>query len=108
MTNIKSKRYTWTRLQRMLTHIYTGITKEQLHQFSNASYIRLLGMTTNGQAYLSEKKKQFKLPLISRVASIKDPLLALDIHATDMYALGIELTTNQKIAGDYHTPPIRV
>lgn len=108
MNHIKSKRYTWTRLQRMLTHIYTGITKEQLHQFSKPSYIRLLGMTTNGQAYLSEKKKQFKLPLISRVASTKDPMLALDIRATDMYALGIELLTNQKIAGDYNTPPIRL
>src|SRR5690606_16736497 len=28
MSSIKSKRYTWTRLQRMLTHIYTGVTKE--------------------------------------------------------------------------------
>lgn len=108
MNNVKSKRYTWTRLQRMLTHIYTGITKEQLHQYSKPSYIRLLGMTTTGQAYLSEKKKQFTLPLISRVASVKDPMLALDIRATEMYALGVELSTKEKIARDYQTPPIRL
>jgi len=65
-------------------------------------------MTTNGQAYLSENKKQFELPLISRVASTNDPMLQLDIRATDMYALGVELTTGRLIASDYQTPPIRM
>lgn len=108
MSNLKSKRYTWTRLQRMVTHIYTGITKEQLHQFSQPTYIRLLGMTSKGQAYISENKKHFKLPLISRVASTKDPMLELDIRASDMYAQSVTLASNQKINGDYNTPPIRV
>ncbi len=78
MNHIKSKRYTWTRLQRMLTHIFTGITKEQLHQFESPTYIRLLGMTSKGQQYLAEKKKEFELPLISRVAQTKDQLLQID------------------------------
>ena len=26
MSEVKSKRYTWTRIQRMLTHIFTGFT----------------------------------------------------------------------------------
>lgn len=108
MSNLKSKRYTWTRLQRMVTHIYTGITKEQLHQFSQPTYIRLLGMTSKGQAYISENKKHFKLPLISRVASTKDPMLELDIRASEMYAQSVTLASNQKINGDYNTPPIRV
>ncbi|MDN4492409.1 nucleotidyltransferase [Ureibacillus aquaedulcis] len=108
MTQLKSKRYTWTRLQRMVTHIYTGITKEQLHYSAKPSYIRLLGMTKNGQAYLSQYKKQFQLPLISRVASTNDPMLLLDIRATDMYALGVELASGKKIAVDYQTPPIRL
>lgn len=92
----------------MVTHIYTGITREQLHQFSEPTYIRLLGMTSKGQAYISENKKHFKLPLISRVASTKDPMLELDIRASDMYAQCINLASNQKINGDYNTPPIRI
>ncbi|MFC7685523.1 nucleotidyltransferase [Ureibacillus sp. GCM10028918] len=108
MNLIKSKRYTWTRLQRMVTHIFTGITKEQLHNSANPSYIRLLGMTKNGQAYLSQHKKQFQLPLISRVASTKDPMLLLDIRATEMFALGVELSSGRQIALDYQTPPIRL
>ena len=57
MEKIKSKRYTWTRLQRMLTHIYTGFTKEQLQSFDVPSSIRLLGMSTKGQRYLGMHKK---------------------------------------------------
>lgn len=108
MNHIKSKRYTWTRLQRMLTHILTGITKEQLHRYSSPTYIRLLGMTSKGQQYLSEKKSEFDLPLISRVASTKDELLKIDIRATEIYSQGIQFISNKKIDGDYKTPPIRI
>ncbi|MFF5993206.1 nucleotidyltransferase [Lysinibacillus sp. KU-BSD001] len=108
MMKLKSKRYTWTRLQRMLTHIYTGVTKEQLHAFNTPTYIRLLGMTENGQRYLSTYKKQIQLPLISRVAAVKDAMLTLDIQATAMYAIGMQLFSPQKIDEDIKTPPIRV
>lgn len=108
MTKLKSKRYTWTRLQRILTHIYTGITKQQLHAFAAPSYIRLLGMTQQGQQYIAQQKKNFKLPLVSRVAAIKDDMLALDIHATMMYTLGLAQFSEKKISEDLKTPPIRV
>ncbi|WP_332647935.1 nucleotidyltransferase [Lysinibacillus sp. 54212] len=108
MTLLKSKRYTWTRLQRILTHIFTGVTKDRLHSFQEPSYIRLLGMTKNGQSYLSLNKKSFRLPLISRVAAVKDDMLALDIHATTMYGLGVQSFSRQKIDGDFQTPPIRI
>ena len=107
MTALKSKRYTWTRLQRIVTHIYTGVTKYQLHAFNEPTYIRLLGMTEVGQRYIRLQKKNLELPLISRVAASKDELLAIDLHATQMYGLGIQLNTNKKIADDYKTPPIR-
>lgn len=108
MGKIKSKRYTWTRLQRMLTHILTGITKKELFAEKNPSYIRLLGMTQKGQQYLSLNKKHFTLPLISRVASLKDPILLLDIRASFIYGEGVKLISNKKIDGDYKTPPIRI
>ena len=107
MSTLKSKRYTWTRLQRIVTHIYTGMTKQQLHAYKEPTYIRLLGMTETGQRYIREQKKNLELPLISRVAASKDELLAIDLHATKMYALGIQLYTNNKINDEYKTPPIR-
>jgi predicted nucleotidyltransferase len=108
MNALKSKRYTWTRLQRMLTHIYTGVTKEQLHAYSKPTYIRILGMTKTGQHYISDIKKSLSLPLISRVAVSKDPILAIDLRATKMYQLGIAQFSNKKIDEDYKTPPIRI
>lgn len=108
MEKIKSKRYTWTRLQRMITHIYTGFTKEQLQSFKAPSFIRLLGMSPMGQAYLGQQKKNIELPLISRVASTSDAMLAIDIHAAELYNLSIEQgTKNLTLPKDYQTPPIR-
>lgn len=108
MEKIKSKRYTWTRLQRMITHIYTGFTKKQLQSFNAPSFIRLLGMSSTGQAYLGQQKKNIELPLISRVAATNDAMLAIDIHAANLYNLSIEQGTKDfALPKDYQTPPIR-
>jgi len=107
MSVVKSKRYTWTRIQRMLTHIYTGFTWTDLHHHKEPTYLRLLGMTQNGQKYLNENKKNLALPLLSRVAATKDSLLSYDIHATDMYMLGIQSRINP-IGMDYRMPPISI
>lgn len=104
MTRIKSKRYTWTRLQRMLTHIYTGFTKAQLVEASMPHYIRLLGMTENGQRYISAHKKEFTLPLVSRVAAFDDPMLSQDCKATDLYCLAQQRAPGE----DFRRPPIRI
>lgn len=89
MEIVKSKRYTWTRIQRMLTHIYTSFTYEQREQMPVPAYLRLLGMTKQGQAYLQANKKQFKLPVVSRAASFTHPGHRFDIHAATLYAMGI-------------------
>ncbi len=108
MEKIKSKRYTWTRLQRMITHIYTGFTKEQLQSFEQPTFIRLLGMSSKGQTYLGKQKKDIELPLISRVAATNDAMLAIDIHAAELYNLSIEQGTKDRpLPKDYQTPPIR-
>jgi predicted nucleotidyltransferase len=109
MSIVKSKRYTWTRIQRMLTHIYTGFTWEALHEHRNPTYLRVLGMTQNGQNYLGKKKKSLSLPLVSRVAATKDSLLDFDILATDVYQLGLQSSNiKQPIGMDYRKPPIIV
>ena len=104
MQKVKSKRYTWTRIQRMITHIFTNFTWQQLESVNLPSYIRLLGMTQNGQRYLSERKKSFTLPIVSRVANSTDSMLLQDIHATDLYMLSLG---KNKMGMDYKTPPIR-
>lgn len=107
MTHVKSKRYTWTRIQRMLTHIYTGFTWEALNSHPNPTYLRVLGMTHNGQQYLNQKKKSLSLPLVSRAAATKDSLLDLDIRATNLYQLGLQSPKIERPIGlDYRKRPI--
>lgn len=105
MQKIKSKRFTWTRLQRMLTHILIGYTKETKESIQSPSYIRILGMTENGQKYLNEQKKNIELPLVSKVGKDFEKLLALDIRATDLYMIG---SSQGSVGMDFKTPPIRI
>lgn len=99
---IKSKRFTRTRVQRMLTHIYTGFTWEQLHSFEKPSYLRLLGMSEKGRSYLNQQKKNIELPLISRAADLNDPMGKLDIHASSMYLMGMGIDDLKR---EFTTPP---
>ncbi|WP_422123613.1 nucleotidyltransferase [Planococcus sp. X10-3] len=100
---VKSKRFTRTRIQRMLTHIYTGFTWEQLKSFDQPSYLRLLGMTNAGRQYLHAQKKNIKLPIISRAADLADGMGKLDIHASSLYMLGLGAKNLKK---EFTTPPI--
>lgn len=108
MQQIKSKRFTWTRIQRMLTHIYTDFTWSQLRDIHFPTYIRPLAMSKNGQAYLQSIKKDLQLPLISRVAASKnDKQLQLDIKAADLYYLGLQTSYGKSMVGsDFRTAPI--
>lgn len=108
MQQIKSKRFTWTRIQRMLTHIYTDFTWNQLREIDFPTYIRPLAMNKNGQAYLQSIKKDLQLPLVSRVAaSKKDTQLQLDIKAADLYYLGLQSSYGESMVGsDFRIAPI--
>lgn len=100
---VKSKRYTRTRIQRMLTHIYTGFTWEQLRSFKQPGYLRLLGMTKLGRSYLNQEKKNIRLPVISRTAELADPMGKLDVHASELYMMGIGAEDLKK---EFSTSPI--
>lgn len=97
MNALKTKRYTWTRLQRALTHILTRTKKEVLKmEEEKVTYLRLLGMTENGRAYLNRYKKDISLPIIVKRSSYDDPLLQLDSKAARIYALGLPQKYRQK------------
>ena len=104
MEAVKSKRYTWTRIQRMLTHILTGFTKEMRDGMEETSYLRLLGMTNDGRLFLNGRKKNLPLPLVSKVSSFSDPSLDMDIAASDIYALALGIGTSElKIGKDFQS-----
>jgi predicted nucleotidyltransferase len=88
MEAIKTKRYTWTRLQRLCLHILTNTTKEQMscaHLEKTVPYIRILGMNQQGQRYLSLMKKKIEVPLLANAKGFSHPLIELDKKASAVY-----------------------
>lgn len=108
METIKTKRYTWTRLQRVCLHILTNTKKTEMKNTQNtANYLRLLGATAKGRAYLSSEKKKFRLPLISKLSAFSDPDIQLDIKASKIYALGLTDDRQKRLlAEEFSRPPI--
>lgn len=85
---VKSKRYTWTRLQRIFVHLLTNTSRHQHPLFPNGSvpYVRILGMNQKGQEYLNGQKKRMQVPLVSRLSRKPDhPFLETEERATRAY-----------------------
>jgi len=86
-----SKRFTKTRLQRILLYILLGITKEvYLQNIKEINYIRILAANSNGRKLLKyiKDKKLVDIPIIINPSKYDKELLSLDIKATDIYVLG--------------------
>lgn len=100
LTNVKSKRYTSTRLQRILLYSLLNITKKDIELSKKASpYVRVLGLNKRGKFLISEiAKANPKLELITSVKKFVDKstnknlkaMIEKDIWATDVYTLGYQ------------------
>lgn len=88
---IKTKRYTHSRIRRIILRAYLEITKAFT---KDVPYIRILGFTAKGRDILSQMKKKADLPVISRYGDVKyltaegQTLFALECRCTDLYNLG--------------------
>lgn len=97
---VKSKRYTQTRIQRILLYVLLGITKKDMEDSKKmVPYVRVLGFNSRGKILISEIMNQNpKLNMITSVGKYvnkKMPknkqltrMLDLDINATNIYTLG--------------------
>ena len=98
LNSAKSKRYTTTRIQRILLYALLGITKSDMKiSKSSLPYIRVLGFNENGKKLISEiSKKNPNIKIITSVkkfidCNIDDNLklmLSKDIFATNVYCSG--------------------
>ena len=84
---VKSKRYTYNKISRMLLHILCNFTKEKAQAFTTISYIRILGFNDIGRRYLNQIKKEVDLPIISKMTKDKDSMLEFEIETTKIYNL---------------------
>lgn len=94
---VKSKRYTQTRIQRILLYILLNITKKDMYlSRKNIPYARILGYSPQGKELISEiYRANPKITLITSVKNFLDSsnnktykyMLNKDILATNIYTL---------------------
>ena len=90
ISNIKTKRYTYNKINRMLVHILIGLTKKD-NQRLQLEYTKILGFTPKGQEYLKTIKKELTLP----TTPPKDSLIfAYELKAAYIYEQTLKKSLN--------------
>ena len=83
LSSVKSKRYTRSRLDRMVMCAFLGITEQTMR--APAPYVRILGFNDQGRQLLNEIKKDMSLVNIGQ--TVDDPYQLLEQRCDDLYGL---------------------
>jgi len=107
---IKTKRYTLTRIYRILLYALLDITKEDIeYSHKTIPYLRVLGVSDEGKQLLKELSKKKKVKVITSVKKFLDKtkptnsnlplinMLNIDILATNIYTLGYEYDSQSNL-----------
>lgn len=84
---LSSKRYTRSRIARMLAHILLNNSKEEVLQAMHFSQIRPLAFSQDGANYLRQIKKSCPLPITTKILNKKDPMYHIEAKATNLIGL---------------------
>jgi predicted nucleotidyltransferase len=116
LDSLKTKRFTYSRLQRFLIHLLLDYNKDKAAYLTGGPhYLRLLGFTSQGRKMLKKIKSEATIPLITKPAhAIKlaqgndafNVFWDMDTLATNLYSL---LYPNMKVRSgnlDYYRQPI--
>ena len=95
--NIKTKRYTYNKISRMLNHILCSLTKEENKSIKDLEYIRILGFNNKGQKYLNSIKKDISTPILNKYDTNKYKTLSIEKRTTNIYSLIYEDINTQEI-----------
>ena len=94
--NIKTKRYTYNKISRMLNHILCSFTKSE-NNIRDLEYIRILGFDKKGQEYLKNIKKDMNTPILNKYDTRKYKTLEIEKRVSDIYSLIYEDIIKQEI-----------
>ncbi|MGE5629371.1 MAG: nucleotidyltransferase [Solirubrobacterales bacterium] len=105
ISNIKTKRYAYSRISRILCQFYAGFDSynTDILRKSPPAYARILGFNNKGAALLRKASKTSSIPLITKVKKGRFKSLDLDIQVTNSYSL---LTNRVKYNQDFYNGPV--
>ena len=84
--NIKTKRYTYNKISRMLNHILCSFTKEEKDNTKSLEYIRILGFSNNGKNYLNKIKKDITTPILNKYDTSYNAL-KIEKRVSEIYSI---------------------
>lgn len=114
---VKSKRYTLTKIKRILNNILLGITKEDMQIVKNLNkmpYIRILAFNDRGREIIKQIKLNSDIKIINKFSDtnfndsdIFKTLIKYDIKATNMYNIPYYKNNKNLLKGpmDYYISP---
>ena len=82
---IKTKRYTYNRLNRMFIHILLNIKKDDVKKLKEINYIRVLGFNKLGKKYIKEQREKLNISIITNYSDINDDNLDFELYVTCIY-----------------------
>ncbi len=107
INSIKSKRYTRSRIQRILLYSILNITKKDIQDsYKVKPYIRVLGVSQKGKTLLSEiSNRKSKNTVVTSVKKFMDNnnnkilknMMEKDIFASNIYTLGYEYDSKSNL-----------
>ena len=92
---VKTKRYTYNRINRMFIHILIGLTKDDKEKIQKNEYIRVLGFNDTGKKYINSIKKNTIIPIESSLKNIDSIIKDYEIKAYQIY----NIISNEDILG---------
>ena len=97
--SIKTKRYTYNKITRMLIHILIGLPKE-INKLAKIEYIKILGFNKKGREYLHNLKEDLEISLVPIPNSLQ---YKYELIASQVYSL---VSKNKILAYEKSNKPI--
>lgn len=102
---IKTKRYTYNKLNRMFTHIVTGFTKKEAENI-NVEYLRILGFNGKGKKYLNTIKKDIDIPIINKYVPGIYKSLDIEFRVSNIYSVILKDGGEAYLKREYRNKPV--
>lgn len=88
LKQIKTKRYTYSRLLRVCLYAVLELTRQQISNANKHPYLHVLGFNEKGQEYLHQIKKTVPYPLLTKISQEDhEGLVNLDYRAGKLYQM---------------------
>lgn len=97
LQNLKSKRYTFARLRRLMLYTVLNVTDEEVK--SSKNFIHILGFNKLGREYLNQYKKEIEMPIITKVSKDvgnKNGIMNLQIRVDSLITMFTNIEQNFK------------